>query len=247
MMIDRAANSSPPSSITVPASTRQGQSGGPGRSGAACDGDPDGDHAQHQHGLRWAANPATAAGQHARVIALTAGLAAVLRYDGPWDEAIARHATADQAARRLGDRHGQADALTCLGDVRLASGDYPGAARDLQEALGIYRDLGDRHGRAIALTLLGNVRRMAGDFPGALGNLRESVGICQDFGDRRGQATTLIGMAGVQLLTGDYPGAAADRATTSLVTIGRPARHSPFAVSSSGCAWSSCAEQAISG
>ncbi len=153
---------------------------------------------------------ATAAGQHARVIALTAGLATVLRYDGPWDEAIARHATADQAARRLSDRHGQADALTCLGDVRLASGDYPGAARDLQEALGIYRDIGDRHGRAIALTLLGNVRRMAGDFPGALGDLRESVGICQDLGDRRGQATTLIGIAGVLLLTGDYPGAATD-------------------------------------
>jgi tetratricopeptide (TPR) repeat protein len=153
---------------------------------------------------------ATAAGQPARVIALTAGLAAVLRYDGPWDEAIARHATADQAARRLGDRHGQADALTCLGDVRLASGDYPDAARDLREALDIYRDLGDRHGRAIALTLLGNVRRMAGDFPGALGDLRESVGICQDLGDRRGQATTLIGIAGVLLLTGEYPGAATD-------------------------------------
>jgi tetratricopeptide (TPR) repeat protein/transcriptional regulator with XRE-family HTH domain len=153
---------------------------------------------------------ATAAGQHARVIALTAGLAAVLRYDGPWDEAIARHATADQAARRLGDRHGQAGALTCLGDVRLAAGDYPGAARDLQEAMGIYQDIDDRHGRAIALTLLGNVRRMAGDYLGALSDLQEAVGIRQDFGDRRGQATTLIGMAGVQLLTGDYPGAATD-------------------------------------
>jgi tetratricopeptide (TPR) repeat protein/transcriptional regulator with XRE-family HTH domain len=153
---------------------------------------------------------ATGAGQHARVIALTAGLAAVLRYDGPWDEAIARHATADQAARQSGDRLGQAGALTCLGDVRRATGDYPGAARDLQEALGIYAGIGDRHGRAAALTLLGNVRRMAGDYPGALSDLRESAAICRDFGDRRGRATTLIGMAGVRLLTGDYPGAATD-------------------------------------
>jgi tetratricopeptide (TPR) repeat protein/transcriptional regulator with XRE-family HTH domain len=151
---------------------------------------------------------AASASQHARVIALTAGLAAVLRYDGPWDEAIARHAAADQAARRLDDRHGQAGALTCLADVRLATGDYPGAARDLQEALGIYQDIGDQHGRATALTLLGNVRRMAGDYPGALSDLQEAAGICQDFGDRRGQATSLIGMAGAQLLTGDYPGAA---------------------------------------
>jgi len=153
---------------------------------------------------------ATAAGQHARVVALTASLAAVLRYDGPWDEAIARHAAADRAARRLGDRPGQAGALTCLADVRLATGDYPGAARDLQEALGIYQDTGDRHGRAMALVLRGNVRRMAGDDRGALADLREAAGICRDFGDRRGQATTLIGMAGAQLLTGDYPGAAAD-------------------------------------
>ena len=91
---------------------------------------------------------ATAAGQHARVIALTAGLAGLLRYDGPWDEAITRHATAVQAARQLGDRPGQALALTDLGDVRRPTGDYPGAARDLQEALGICRDLGDRPGQA---------------------------------------------------------------------------------------------------
>ena len=78
---------------------------------------------------------ATAAGQHARVIALTAALAALLSYDGPWDEAITRHATAVQAARQIGDRPGQAHALTGLGDVRRLTGDYPGAVRDLQEAL----------------------------------------------------------------------------------------------------------------
>ena len=97
----------------------------------------------------------TAAGQHARVIALTAGLAALLRYDGPWDEAITRHAAAVQAARQIGDRPGQAHALTDLGDVRRLAGDYPGAARDLQEALDICRDLGDRPGQALALTHLG--------------------------------------------------------------------------------------------
>ena len=56
-----------------------------------------------------------------------------------------------QAARHLGDRPGQAGALTDLGDVRRLTGDYPGAVRDLQEALGIYRDLGDRPGQANAL------------------------------------------------------------------------------------------------
>ena len=49
---------------------------------------------------------ATAAGQHARVIALTAALEGLLRHDGPWDEAITRHVAAVQAARQLGDRPG---------------------------------------------------------------------------------------------------------------------------------------------
>jgi hypothetical protein len=37
---------------------------------------------------------ATGTGQHARVIALTASLAGLLRSDGPWADAIIRHAAA---------------------------------------------------------------------------------------------------------------------------------------------------------
>ena len=153
---------------------------------------------------------ATAAGQHARVIALTAGLAGLLRSDGPWDEAITRHATAVQAARQTGDRPGQALALTNLGDARGLTGDYPGAARDLTEALGIYQDLGDRPGQAHALTSLGTARRVAGDYPGAVRDLQEALGICQDLGHRPGQAVALAFRGHVLLVTGDYPRAARD-------------------------------------
>jgi tetratricopeptide (TPR) repeat protein/transcriptional regulator with XRE-family HTH domain len=153
---------------------------------------------------------ATAAGQHARVIALTAGLAGLLRYDGPWDEAITRHAAAVQTARQLGDRPGQAYALTNLGDVRHLTGDYPGALRDLQEALGITQDLGDRLGRFNALTWLGAVRRLTGDYPGAVRDLQEALGICRDLGHQRGQAIALTYLGEVRRLTGDFPGAARD-------------------------------------
>ena len=102
---------------------------------------------------------ATAAGQHARVIALTAGIAGLLRRDGPWADAITRHAAAVQAAQHAGDRLGQANALTDLGNARRLAGDYPGAAQALEQALGIYRDLGNRLGQANALNYLGNVRR----------------------------------------------------------------------------------------
>jgi tetratricopeptide (TPR) repeat protein/transcriptional regulator with XRE-family HTH domain len=153
---------------------------------------------------------ATAAGQHEQVIALTAGLAGLLRSDGPWDEAITRHATAVQAARQTGDRPGQALALTNLGDVRQLTGDCPAAIQDLTEALGICRDLGDRPGQALALTSLGNTRRPTGDFPGAVRDLTEALGICQDLGHRPGQAVALALRGHVLLVTGDYPRAARD-------------------------------------
>jgi tetratricopeptide (TPR) repeat protein/transcriptional regulator with XRE-family HTH domain len=152
----------------------------------------------------------TAAGQHERVIALTAGLAGLLRHDGPWDEAITRHATAVQAARQLGDRPGQAVALTDLGDVRRLTGNYPAAARDLQEALGICRDLGDRTGQALALTHLGYTRRLTGDLRGAARDLQEALGICRNLGDRTGQALALTYVGGGEWLTGDYPSAVRD-------------------------------------
>jgi tetratricopeptide (TPR) repeat protein/transcriptional regulator with XRE-family HTH domain len=162
---------------------------------------------------------ATAAGQHARVIALTAGLAGLLRHDGPWDQAITRHVAAMQAARRLGDRPAQAEALTNLGDVRRLTGDYPGAARNLQEALDIYPDLGDRRGQAGALIYLGKVRRLTGDYPGAARNLQEALDIYRDLGDRPGQADALTYLGVVRLASGDYPGAA--RALDEALDISR--------------------------
>jgi tetratricopeptide (TPR) repeat protein/transcriptional regulator with XRE-family HTH domain len=153
---------------------------------------------------------ATAAGQHARVIALTAGLVGLLRHDGPWDEAIARHTTAGRAARHLGDRPAQADALGTIGDMRRLTGDRVGAARDLEEALETSRELGDRHGQANALSDLGGVRHSIADFPGAARDLEEALGIYRDLRDQHGQAHALLYLGHVRLGMGDYPGAARD-------------------------------------
>jgi len=152
----------------------------------------------------------TGTGQHARIIALTAGVAALLSHDGPWAEAITRHATALRAARHLGDRPGQAGALTNLADVRRLTGDVSGAARDLEEALGIHRDLGNRLGQANALHSLGHARRLTGDYPGAARDLEEALGIHHDLGDRLGQGSTLTYLGDVRRLTGDVSGAARD-------------------------------------
>jgi class 3 adenylate cyclase/tetratricopeptide (TPR) repeat protein len=152
---------------------------------------------------------AAGAGQHARVIALTAGLAGLLRRDGPWAEAVARHADALRAARHLDDRPAQAGALTSLGEMQRLTGDYRGAAADLQEALVIYRDIRDRPGQASAVTSLGEVRRMTGDYPGAAAALEEGLGLSRELGDRIGQASALNELGRVRRMTGDYPGAAA--------------------------------------
>jgi tetratricopeptide (TPR) repeat protein len=150
---------------------------------------------------------ATRTGQYARVVALTAAMAALLRHDGPWTDALTRHTTAVQAARHLGDRLGEAGALNDLGTVRQLAADYPGAAEALEEALGICRDLGDRLGQASALIELGTVRFFTSDFPGATQALEEALGICRDLGDRQGQASALMWLGAVRRLTGDYPGA----------------------------------------
>jgi len=152
----------------------------------------------------------TGTGQHARVIALTAGITGLFQSDGPWADAIARQTAAIQAARSLGDRLGRANALFDLGDMRLLIDDYPAAARDLEQALGIFRDLGDRLGQANALTDLGIVRLLlAGDYPTAR-DLEQALGIYRDLGNRRSEANTLRSLGEVRRAKGDYPAAARD-------------------------------------
>jgi tetratricopeptide (TPR) repeat protein len=102
-------------------------------------------------------------GQHSRVIALTAGLAGLLRRDGPWADAITRHTAAIQAAGHLGDRLGQANALGELGVVWRMTGDYPAAAQAQEQSLSIYRDLGDRGDEAETLNETGTLHRVSGD------------------------------------------------------------------------------------
>jgi tetratricopeptide (TPR) repeat protein/transcriptional regulator with XRE-family HTH domain len=153
---------------------------------------------------------ATDTGQDARVIALTAGLAGLLRRDGPWAEAITRHHAAIEAARHLGDRLGHANALNDLADVRRLTGDYPAAAQTLEQALDLYRDLGDRLGQANTLHDLGIVRQLTGEYPAAARDLEQALGLSRDLGDRLGQANALRDLGIVRLLTGEYPAAARD-------------------------------------
>jgi DNA-binding SARP family transcriptional activator/tetratricopeptide (TPR) repeat protein len=149
-------------------------------------------------------------GDRKRTIALTAGLNTVLRADGPWIEAIDLHAAATTAATSLGDRPGQANALIRLGDARALTGDFAGAAGDLQQALQLFGELGGQAGQAEALTRLGAVKRLTGDCQGAASVLEQALELFRELGDQAGQAKALTRLADVKRLTGDYRGAAHD-------------------------------------
>jgi tetratricopeptide (TPR) repeat protein/transcriptional regulator with XRE-family HTH domain len=152
----------------------------------------------------------TAAGQHARIIALTAGTAGLIRTDGPWAEAITRNTTAVDAARQLGDRSAEADAMTNLARAWLLTGDHPAAASGLTESLGIYRDLGDGPGQASALIHLGILGRLTGDYPGAERDLQQALSIYRQLGDRVGEADALANLGTMRFVASDLRGAVRD-------------------------------------
>jgi tetratricopeptide (TPR) repeat protein len=156
---------------------------------------------------------ATRTGCHARVVALTSAMAALLRQDGPWSSAITRHETAVTAARQLGDRPGEASALIDLGTLLHLTGDTAGAVAALEQALGSYDALGDRLGQANALTNLGELRRRIDDYPGATAALNAALGRYRDLDDLLGQAKALTELGVVRKLAGDFPGAAASLET----------------------------------
>ena len=87
-------------------------------------------------------------------------------------------------------------------------GEYPSAARLLEEALDIYSDVGERVDQARALIFLGNTRRQMGEYPAAARLLEEALGIDRDLGFRGGEANALTYLGVVRRLMGEYPAAA---------------------------------------
>jgi hypothetical protein len=171
-------------------------------------------------------------GLDAQVVALSAGLAQITYTDGPWTRALKVHEAGAQAAERLGDDLGRAAALTDLGVVRRLTGNYPGAADVLTQALRSYKELGDPIGQAAALTDLGITRHAIGDHTGAAVVLTRAVELSHDLADRRGQGTALVYLGLARQVTGDHPGAtdalakpwisAAKSATTSATPAHSP-------------------------
>jgi len=159
--------------------------------------------------LHAAADHAGTHGYSRHAVAIPVAISGFLSARGHWDQSAALHQGALAAARRAGDRLGEADTLSTLGPLQRDTGDYPAAAASHQQALALFADLGDLYGQAYALNSLSVVQQETGDYPAAAASQHRALALFRDLGHRLGQAHALNDLGLVQQDTGDYPAAAA--------------------------------------
>jgi tetratricopeptide (TPR) repeat protein/transcriptional regulator with XRE-family HTH domain len=152
---------------------------------------------------------AAACGYHRHAAQIPAALSHFLDAGGYWDQAVGLHRTALAAARRAGDRHGQADALNHLAMFEAMTGDLAAGAANQRQALTLYGELSDRLGQGDALHTQGFVHWMAADYPAAAASFEQALIRYREAGDRIGQGDALSGLVGVQQFAADYPAAGA--------------------------------------
>ena len=159
--------------------------------------------------LHAAADHAAAAGRHRHAVRIPAAVSGFLLAHGHVDQSRALHRTALAAARRAGDRAGQAIALGELGVLAWLTGDHPAALASLARALTLYRDIGDLPGQANILNQLGEVQKLSGDYPAATASHQQALALARGSGDRLAEAEALNHLGAVQQRAGDYLAAAA--------------------------------------
>jgi tetratricopeptide (TPR) repeat protein/transcriptional regulator with XRE-family HTH domain len=98
---------------------------------------------------------------------------------GHWHDGSRIHRTAIEAARRCGDRGGQAHALRGLGTFDVMLGDYPHAHQCLAEAQEVFRRIGDMHGLARTDLIMGQAFEFQGRHREALGVVKEALRISE--------------------------------------------------------------------
>jgi tetratricopeptide (TPR) repeat protein/transcriptional regulator with XRE-family HTH domain len=161
--------------------------------------------------LHAAAHYAATRGRPRHAIAISAAIGGFLAGRGHWDQSAALHQIALAAARQVGDRVGEAEALGELGSVQQLRGDYPAAAASLVRAVALFRDLGDGPGEAYALNQLGFVHVLTGDYLAAAASQQQALALARSVSDRLGEAAALNHLGLVQQLTGDHLAAAASQ------------------------------------
>jgi tetratricopeptide (TPR) repeat protein len=122
---------------------------------------------------------------------LSATLFRYLDSAGQFPEAVTIHGHARRAARNIGDRAAEADALIGLGLVDGHQGRYQQATSHFERALAGYRQTASQAGQARALNYLGLVHCHQGRNRQAMANLQQAVALFRAAGERTGEAYAL--------------------------------------------------------
>ena len=111
--------------------------------------------------------------------------------------------TAVDAAREIGDRRGEGNALGNLGLAHAALGDARRAIEYHEQALEVAREIGDRGGEGSALGNLGNAHAALGDARRAIEYHEQALEVVREIGDRRGEGNTLGNLGIAHAALGD--------------------------------------------
>ncbi|PYC78871.1 hypothetical protein C7C46_15260 [Streptomyces tateyamensis] len=157
-----------------------------------------------RNNLQAAVEYAAGNGHPEYAVRLPAALHDFLRAQGHWSQARALHLTALETAERIGDRLGQAEALTHLGTFQRLTGEHEAGRARLLRALELFRELDDATGQSAALVQLGAMARTFGDNAGALDLFTEALELARRARDLPGEAESLSQLGILGRITGDY-------------------------------------------
>jgi DNA-binding SARP family transcriptional activator/tetratricopeptide (TPR) repeat protein len=133
---------------------------------------------------------------------LAATLAPYFDLRGHQDDWQRTHVTALSAARRVGDRRGEAIVLRNLGQVALYRDDYAEARAAFTRAHSLFTESADPQGTAVALSGLATVLRIIGDHDEALDACHQALTLFTAAGDRHGEAVVRLATGSVWLAMG---------------------------------------------
>src|SRR6266508_1227795 len=118
-------------------------------------------------------------------------------------KSIEKYHEALESYRRAGDRRGEAETLSNIGEVYYLLGETRKALEKFNEALPIRQGAGDSGGEAETLINIGLVYWSLGEMQKALEKYNEALPILRAIGDRRGEAVTLSSIGSVYYSLGE--------------------------------------------
>jgi tetratricopeptide (TPR) repeat protein len=134
---------------------------------------------------------AAGTGRDHAAMRLPHALAEYFRWRRRFDDWIAVTTVSLDAARRLGDRRREGDALTILGLALVEVRRFEQAITAHQEAAAIYQETSDRHREGTALNNLGVALRQVRRFDEAIATSQDAAAIYRETGDRHREGTAL--------------------------------------------------------